>query len=257
LISARRIRGALSFLTRVPAGTGSVSPEEMATWVPFFPIVGALIGLSGAAAYLGARQLWSPLVAATLAVVVEVVITGGLHEDGLGDTADAFGGASDPADARRILNDPRLGTFGVLAVLLIVVLRIGTLASLDRWSAVAALIAGHATARAAAISVLGYEPVSTDSGLGAAYARAIQTPGVVAAIAWGLLIATVAIGPWVIPAAALSTCVAWGVGRGARRRLGGVSGDVLGAIQQCALVAVLLLAAAAETHAWSPLAWWR
>jgi adenosylcobinamide-GDP ribazoletransferase len=253
----RRFRGALSFLTRVPAGTGSVSPEEMATWVPFFPVVGGLIGLTGAAAYVGARQLWSPLVAATLAVVVEIVTTGGFHEDGLGDTADAFGGANDPGDARRILNDPRLGTFGMLAVLLIVVLRIGTLASLDLWSAVAALTAGHAMARAAAISVLGYEPVSTDSGLGAAYARAVQTPGVLAAVAWGLLIATVAIGPWVIPTAAISICVAWGFGRGARRRLGGVNGDVLGAIQQCALVAVLLLAAAVEAQTWSPLAWWR
>ena len=255
MISARAFRGAVSFLTRIPTGTGTSSPESMATWVPYFPVVGALVGLSGALAYAAATVVWAPIVAASIAVAVEVVITGGFHEDGLGDGADALG-AADPAQARRILKDPRLGSFGVLAIALSVILRIGTLASLQTWSAVAVLPAAHALARAAATSILGSAPIAGE-GLGAAYARALSRRMLAAGATAGLLIAVVAIGLWAPVAAAACAVIALWLRRTATLRLGGVTGDVLGAIQQCALVAVLLLASAVETQGWAPLAWWR
>jgi adenosylcobinamide-GDP ribazoletransferase len=227
----------------------------MATWVPYFPVVGALVGLSGALVYAAASVVWTPIVAAAIAVAVEVVITGGFHEDGLGDWADALG-ASDPAHARRILKDPRLGSFGVLAIMLGVILRVGALASLQTWSAVAALPAAHALARAAATSILGSAPIAGD-GLGATYARALSSRTLVAGATGALLIAVVAIGPWAAVAAGACAVIALWLRRAASRRLGGVTGDVLGAIQQCALVAVLLLASAVETQGWAPLAWWR
>jgi adenosylcobinamide-GDP ribazoletransferase len=257
MISARAFKGAVSFLTRVPTGTGRASPEAIATWVPYFPVVGALVGLLGAVTYVAARELWIPVVAATLAVAVEVVITGGFHEDGLGDTADALGGAADPSEARRILKDPRLGSFGVLAVALGIVLRIGAIASLQSWSAVAALPAAHALARAAAIAVLGSAPIAGEEGLGAAYARVLSGRTLAAVVAAALLISAVAIGWWTALAAVGCAVIAWWMGRAAGRRIGGVTGDVLGAIQQCALVVVLLLASAVETQGWAPLAWWR
>jgi adenosylcobinamide-GDP ribazoletransferase len=256
MISARSFRGAVSFLTRIPTGTGTSSPEAMAMWVPYFPVVGALVGLSGALAYVAASELWIPIVAATLAVAVEVVLTGGLHEDGLGDSADALGGA-DPVEARRILKDPRLGSFGVLAVVLGVILRIGALASLQTWSAAAALPAAHALARAAATAVLGSTPIASQDGLGAAYARVLSGRTLLAGVAAALLISVVAIGLWAPLAAVGCAFIAWWIGRAATRRIGGVTGDVLGAIQQCALIAVLLLASAVETQGWAPLAWWR
>ena len=255
MISARAFRGAVSFLTRIQTGTGTSSPESMATWVPYFPVVGALVGLSGALVYAAATVVWTPIVAASIAVAVEVVITGGFHEDGLGDGADALG-AADPADARRILKDPRLGSFGVLAVTLGVILRIGTLASLQTWSAVAVLPAAHALARAAATSILGSAPIAGD-GLGAAYARALSSRTLVAGATAALLIAVVAIGLWAPVAAGACALIALWLRRAASHRLGGVTGDVLGATQQCALVAVLLLASAVETQGWAPLAWWR
>ena len=255
MISARAFRGAVSFLTRIPTGTGMSSPESMATWVPYFPIVGALVGLSGALVYAAASVAWAPIVAASIAVAVEVVITGGFHEDGLGDGADALG-AADPADARRILKDPRLGSFGVMAIVLGIVLRIGALASLQTWSAVAVLPAAHALARAAATSILGSAPIAGD-GLGAAYARALSSRTLVAGAIAALLIAVVAIGLWAPVAAGACALIALWLRRAASHRLGGVTGDVLGAIQQCALVAVLLLASAVETQGWAPLAWWR
>jgi adenosylcobinamide-GDP ribazoletransferase len=257
MISARAFKGAVSFLTRIPTGTGRSSPEAMATWVPYFPVVGALVGLSGALAYVAASELWIPIVAATLAVAVEVVLTGGFHEDGLGDSADALGGAADPVEAQRILKDPRLGSFGVLAVALGVILRIGALASLQTWSAAAALPAAHALARAAATAVLGSAPIASQQGLGAAYARVLSGRTLLAGVAAALLISVVAIGLWAPLAAVACAFIAGWIGRAATRRIGGVTGDVLGAIQQCALIAVLLLASAVETQGWAPLAWWR
>ncbi len=255
MISARAFKGAVSFLTRIPTGTGTSPPEAMATWVPYFPVVGALVGLSGALAYAAATVAWAPVVAASIAVAVEVAITGGLHEDGLGDGADALG-ATDPSQARRILKDPRIGSFGVLAIALTIILRIGALASLQTWSAVAVLPAAHALARAAATSTLASAPIAGE-GLGAAYGRALSRRTLVAGATAALVIAVVAIGPWAVVAALACAGSALWLRRAATRRLGGVTGDVLGAIQQCALVAVLLLASAVETQGWAPLAWWR
>ena len=255
MISARAFKGAVSFLTRIPTGTGTSPPEAMATWVPYFPVVGALVGLAGALAYAAATVVWVPIVAAGVAVAVEVGITGGFHEDGLGDWADALG-ASDPSHARAIMKDPRLGSFGVLAIVLSVILRIGTLASLQTWSAVAVLPAAHALARAAATSMLGSARVAGD-GLGAGYARAVSRRMLVTGSAAALLIGVVAIGLWAPVAAAACAVIALWLRRAATLRLDGVTGDVLGAIQQCALVAVLLVASAVETQGWTPLAWWR
>jgi adenosylcobinamide-GDP ribazoletransferase len=257
MISARGFRGAVSFLTRVPTGTETASSDEIATWVPFFPLVGALVGMVGAVVYVGARGLWNPLVAAALAVTAEVLVTGGFHEDGLGDTADALGGASDADDARRILKDPRLGSFGVLAVTLSVVVRVAVLASLDSWSAVAALPAAHALGRGAAISVLSPRYIAVGEGLGASYARALTRPTLLVAIASALAIGGIAIGIWVLPASLACALIVWWMGRFARLRIGGITGDVLGAIQQCALLAVLLLASAIDAQHWISLAWWQ
>jgi adenosylcobinamide-GDP ribazoletransferase len=257
LISARAFKGAVSFLTRVPTGTGTASPKEIATWVPFFPLVGALVGLLGALVYMGARSLWTPLVAAALAVTAEVLITGGFHEDGLADTVDALGGATDAVEARRILKDPSLGSFGVLSVTLSVVIRAGALASLEPWSAVAALPAAHALGRGAAISVLGTRNVAAEQGLGATYATAVDSRTLLMGAAIALAVAGIAMGAWVVPASVECAVIAWWMRRTARLRIGAVTGDVLGAIQQCVLLAVLLLASAVDAQHWFTLAWWR
>jgi len=91
----RGLLGAVSFLTRVPTGTGAVQPAEMARFVPWFPLVGALVGAAVGGLYAGASALLPPLVAAAVAVTAGVAVTGAFHEDGLGDTADAFVGGGD------------------------------------------------------------------------------------------------------------------------------------------------------------------
>jgi adenosylcobinamide-GDP ribazoletransferase len=237
--------GAVSFLTRVPAGGGIRRAEELAGAVPWFPVVGAGVGLAVAGVYAGARVLLPPLVAATLAVVAGVLLTGAFHEDGLGDTADAFAGGTDRDSTVRILKDPRLGSFGVLAVAASLLLRVAAVAALAPAAALAALPAAGALSRAAAVTAMTTLPAATDSGLGASYVAALSRRRALAGAAAGLVVAVALLGVAALWAAAAAGLAAALLGRLAVGRIGGVTGDVLGAIQQVGEILVLLAAAAA------------
>jgi len=237
--------GAVSFLTRVPTGTGPKRPAELARFVPWFPLVGALVGAAVGGLYAGMSVLLPPLVAAAVAVTAGVAITGAFHEDGLGDTADAFLGGRDREDTVRILKDPRLGTFGVLAVSASLLLRVAAVAALPPAAALAALPAAHALSRAAAVGVMAAVPPAAEQGLGAAYVRALGGRQALLGIAIGVVIAAALLRVWALPAAALAAVAAAALGRLAHRRIGGVSGDVLGAVQQAGETLTLLVAVAA------------
>jgi adenosylcobinamide-GDP ribazoletransferase len=239
--------GAVSFLTRVPTGTGTREPAQLARFVPWFPVVGAGVGLTVAAVYAGASALLPALPAATVAVVAGVGLTGAFHEDGLGDTADAFGGGRDRDSTARIMQDPRLGTFGVLAVAASLLLRVGAVATLAPAAAAAALPAAHALSRAAAVAAMTAFPPAAETGLGATYVRALSRRRALAGAGAGLAAAVVLLGTWALLAAATAALGAWLLGQLARRRIGGLTGDVLGAVQQLGEIAVLLVAAAAGT----------
>ena len=243
--------GAVSFLTRVPTGTGARRPEELAEFVPWFPVVGAGVGLAVAAIYAGSHTLLPPLPAASLAVVAGIGLTGAFHEDGLGDTADAFVGHHDRDDTVRILKDPRLGTFGVLAVAASLLLRAGAVAALTPAAALAALPAAHALSRAAAVATMTVLPAAAETGLGASYVLALSRWRALTGAAAGLAVALVLLGPTALLAAAAAGLAATALGRLATRRIGGVTGDVLGAIQQLAEILVLLVAVAAVTSGFS------
>ena len=241
----RGLLGAVSFLTRVPVGNQVRGREELAASVPWFPVVGAGVGLAEAGVYAGARVLLPPLVAATLAVVAGILLTGAFHEDGLGDTADAFAGGTDRDSTVRILKDPRLGTFGVLAVAASLLLRVAAVAALAPAAALAALPAAGALSRAAAVAAMTALPAATDSGLGASYVAALSRPRALAGAGAGLVLAVALLGVAALWAAAAAGLAAALLGRLAVGRIGGVTGDILGAIQQVGEVLVLLAAVAA------------
>jgi adenosylcobinamide-GDP ribazoletransferase len=243
----RGFLGAVSFLTRVPTGTGAGEPAELARSVPWFPVVGAGVGLAVAGVYLGAGELLPPLPAATVAVVAGTCLTGAFHEDGLGDTADAFAGGWDRDSTARILKDPRLGTFGVLAVAASLLLRVAAVAALAPAAALAALPAAHALSRAAAVATMTALPAAGDAGLGAAHVLALSRRRALAGAAAGLAAALALLGMAAVWAAVAAGLAAAALGRLAVRRLGGVTGDVLGAVQQLGEILVLLAAVAAVT----------
>ena len=244
--------GAIQFLTRVPVKTQS--PPPLARCVPWFPVVGALVGATvGLVAAVGA-ELVPSIVAATLAVLTGVLVTGAFHEDGFADVADAAAGGWNREQRLRILRDPLHGSYGVAALSGSVLVRVACVATLGPAAAFAGLIAAHTLARAAAVGVMGVVPPATDDGLGAGYARDLQRNAVLAGCAAGLLIAAIATGWWVAPLAVAALAGAVAVAALAVRKFGGITGDVLGAVEQVAECAVLVVVSGlAARHA----VWWR
>ncbi|MGH9157677.1 MAG: adenosylcobinamide-GDP ribazoletransferase [Acidimicrobiales bacterium] len=253
--------GAVAFLTRIPVDGGRTGHDagaaSLAATVPWFPVVGAVVGVTTAATYAAGLRFLPTVLAATLALAAQILLTGALHEDGLADVADAAGGAS-PEERRRIMDDPDHGTFGVLALVLSTVARVAALAGLDGVQALAALPAAGALGRGTAVAMMGaVAPVAGRGGLAAGYRRALSRRRVAAGLTAAVVMAAVAIGVWVLPAVALAGVTAWILGRWARRKLGGVTGDVLGATVIVVEVAALTLAAAAVASGGPALPWWR
>jgi adenosylcobinamide-GDP ribazoletransferase len=237
---------ATAFLTRLPIDPRARGAWRLADSAWAFPLVGAGIGGLAALAFLLAQLLglgaWP---AAILSVLAGVALTGGLHEDGLADTADGFFGGRDREAKLAIMRDSRQGTFGVLATVLSVALRAAALADIgDVIHAGLALIAAHAVSRAALpAAMFGMVPARAE-GLGAA--AGTPRPRIVAAAAIiGIVISLAALGP-MRGAIALGVlgAVVFGMGGLARRQIGGYTGDVLGAFQQVGEVVMLLAAAA-------------
>jgi adenosylcobinamide-GDP ribazoletransferase len=234
------------FLTRIPAALPA-APERLlaeAAWA--FPLVGAGIGAVAAFVFFAAQLIglgdWP---AALLAVTAGLVLTGALHEDGLADSADGLFGGADRERRLAIMRDSRHGTFAVLALVLSVALRAAALAQLGEVVfAGLALVAAHAGSRALLPVAMWVLPPAREDGLGAAAGRP-RPAAVVVGLLIALAIGAAALGPLhgivalgcAAAAAAMVTVVA-------QRRIGGYTGDILGAVQQIGEIVILLAAAA-------------
>jgi adenosylcobinamide-GDP ribazoletransferase len=239
---AHGFRAGVSFLTRIPVAT-KVGERDIAASVAWFPVVGLIVGALSGAVYVLASKLWPSPVAAFLAVATGIAVTGAFHEDGLGDTADALGAASTGRDPQSVLQDPRMGAFGVVALVIDIGLRVTCVAALTPRAGALALIGAHALARGVSAGTVVSAP-SAGAGLGSSYAAlAPRWRGVVAAVV-GALIATACLGIGGLVALIAAVILAILVSRWAEHSLGGVSGDVLGAIEQLGEVATLLVVVA-------------
>lgn len=230
---------ALGLLTRLPVpDTGPPNPAAAWAWPVAGGLVGALAALAGAVALtLGVV----PGVAAALAMGVTAALTGGLHEDGLADCADGFWGGHDRARRLEIMKDSRVGSYGVLALGLVLLARWAALTALVEGGHWGALIAAEALSRTAMAGVMAGLPNARGRGLSASHgAPEGETVAIATALALGL---AGMLAGWAAPAMALAAlAAAASVGAVARTKIGGQTGDVLGAAQQMALVAALALA---------------
>ena len=234
------------FLTRVPAAVPAdpAWPLAEAAWA--FPLVGAGIGAVAALVFAAAQLIglgdWP---AALLAVTAGLLLTGALHEDGLADSADGLFGGSDPERRLAIMRDSRHGTFAVVALVLSIALRAAALAQIGEVVfAGLALVAAHAGSRALLPVAMWALPPARAVGLGAEAGR--PRPGtVVAAVLIALAIGAAALGPLhgivAFGCAAAAAAMAAAI---ARHRIGGCTGDILGALQQIGEIVILLAAAA-------------
>lgn len=245
------LRYALAFLTRLPGGTHPPNSAGLASGVPWFPVVGALVGALVALVYVPLAIVLPPLTAAAVAIGWAALVTGGLHEDGFADSLDGLGGGRDVAHRLEILKDSRHGTFGVLGLVLLTLVKVSALAALTGVVAAAGLIAAHALGRAAAAGLLGWAPPATGEGMGASFLRAVSRPQVLSALGAAAVLGVFTLGPLVLPAVALVAAGAMVVARWAQRRIGGITGDVLGAAEQVGeCVVLLLVAAVAPADVW-------
>lgn len=234
-------------LTRLPVGwlvpRGAPYRPGRAVWT--YPLAGLVVGgVTAAVRAVAMAGGVSPLLGAVWAVVAAVLVTGGLHEDGLADTADGFGGGRTVARRLEIMRDSRIGSYGALALALSLGVRIAAVAALTPGRATAILLVAAAVSRAAMLPVLAWLPPARPDGLGrglGAIPVAAMLGGVLlgSALALALLPARLALGA--VGAAGL---VAAGAGWLARRRIGGQTGDVLGATCVAAECVVLTLLSA-------------
>ncbi len=236
-----------SFFTGIRLDVG-VPRWQLADVLPVLPFIGAGVGLAAGLVFVIVRGLAGPgWLAAVLAVGAAILITRALHEDGLADTADGLGPhALEPARRLEIMRDSRNGTFGVLALALSVLIKVACLAQFNGATGLVVLIGAHALSRAViAYPLLAYSPVHSD-GLGAQAGKPTDndvwiTIGIGAALAFLLLLGKGFFVALLAPLAAIA--VAWAASRWIADRIGGYTGDTLGAVQQKAEIAFLVVAA--------------
>jgi adenosylcobinamide-GDP ribazoletransferase len=242
---------ALRFMTIAPVSSSNagIEPDWLSRCVKYFPMVGIGIGLASAVVLLLASAVWGPIITALLAVATSIVMTGALHEDGLADTADGFGGGWTVEQRLVIMKDSRIGAYGAIALGFSIALRVAALTELPVWAGATALVAGHAAARVTPAFVIARMAYMGDvSAMKVAYTGSPVRPDEF----WFALV-VVAIGS--LPLAFISIrSVASGLLLGAvlgaalaawsRRLIGGYTGDVLGAIEQAFEIGFLLGVAA-------------
>jgi adenosylcobinamide-GDP ribazoletransferase len=230
---------AVQFLTRIPIR--SARGGELSRAVVWFPVVGALIGAAVGGVAAGLGEVVPMAVAAAVAVLFGIALTGAFHEDGLADTSDALAGGWTRDQRLEILDDPRHGSYGVAALCGSIVVRVVAVASLGPADAFTGLVAAHSLARGVAVATMGVVPLAKPDGLGAGYARSVtKGRGAVAGLV-SVAIAALATGWWAGPLAAAAVAAAALVAYFAVRAIGGITGDVLGAIEQLAECAVLVV----------------
>ncbi|MDE2455197.1 MAG: adenosylcobinamide-GDP ribazoletransferase, partial [Burkholderiales bacterium] len=146
---------ALEYFTRWPKPRWvGHDPAWLGPCMRWFPALGALVGLLGAAVLGLAAQAWPPWVAAALSTAATLLATGALHEDGFADVCDGLGGSRERERALAIMGDSRIGAFGAIGIAMMLLLKIGCLAALQPAQAIAALVCAHVVSRAGALVLM-------------------------------------------------------------------------------------------------------
>lgn len=274
----RGLRAALAFLTILPAGAGGGGAAggeaggqgSLAAACAWFPAVGLLLGaamaaldmlLAGAIAAPPAQAaVVMPLLAAALLVTALAILTRGLHLDGFMDTCDALPGGFSRARRLQILRDPHAGAFAVAGLVCLLLIKVTAVAALPGGMRLGILLLFPCLSRWAMLLAMAAFPYVREPGAGTPFAGGTGGRALVAGGGTAAAAAVLCAGWWGLALAALAGGVAWAVGKAACRLLGGMTGDVYGAVTEIAeaavLVAAVVLAAAGAGMLHSPVAGW-
>lgn len=232
---------ALRYLTILPLPPGRVAGDlgRAAGW---FPVVGLVLGGCLALTSLAVDRVVPPEVAAMLLVALWAALTGGLHLDGLADTCDGLGGGWSSERALSIMRDARSGPYGVTGIVLVLGLKAAALASLPDGLVWRTLVVAPVLGRAGPLLLIRLCPPARPEGAGHSFAAGARWPTL---LAGGLVAAAVSVatlGAWGALPLGAAGAAAWGLAVYLRRRLGGFTGDTLGALVETTEAGILTLA---------------
>ena len=233
---------AFAFLTRLPVPPVAPRAGDLRRASALFPLVGLVVATLAVAARALAEPVWGPAAATVAGVFTAVAVTGAFHEDGLADTADGLWGGWAPEQRLTIMRDSRLGTYGTIALLGLFSARIALLVGVSLEAFAVAMVCGHVLGRAAPVVLVRLAPAVPD-GSAEDIAGPLTVPGMVTAGTVTLAAPLVAAGVAALPALLVAALVTLAAARLFRRRLGGVTGDTLGAttviVEVCVIAVVL------------------
>lgn len=228
---------AFGYFSRLPISQRvAFSESRLAASGRYFPVVGWVVGLIGALVFLAAARWWPVGIAILLSMAATLLATGALHEDGLADCCDAFGGGHQRDDVLRIMKDSRIGAFGAIGLIVALALKwqaLSTIAAASPWLAASTMVGAHAASRAGAIVYMTTLDYARPDGKAAPFARHRQS--------WGTVVIALALGlpglfwpDWRcgVLSVACGMVLHVGMGRWFKRRIGGYTGDCLGFAQQ-------------------------
>jgi adenosylcobinamide-GDP ribazoletransferase len=242
----------LSLLTRLPAPDLAGFQEEwLARSVRYFPLVGLIVGSLAAAVYRLGSLVWPDPLPAVLALATAAWVTGGLHEDGWADVFDGFAASREPRRILEVFKDSRVGAVGALALTFLVLGKLAGLMTLAVREVPAALVTAHVLSRWSSLPLLWrLAHARPEGGMAGPLAGRVRGGSLATGTAMAVLIVAVLLRERALPALAATAIATAAAGLFFRRRLGGITGDCLGATNQLVELAVLLALAARQR--WAP-----
>ena len=229
--------GAVVFLTRIPVGSlYDFRRENLSRSVIYFPIVGMFVGLAGGMVLMAGHLFLPSLIAVLLCMAATVAMTGGIHEDGLADAADGLFGGRNAARCLEIMKDSRLGTFGALALWFSLtgkLLLLNTLLERSTWLAFAALVMANTLGRGACVALLYFYPyVRVEGSKAKLFGDSVRRGQLLPALAFAAALAFALMGRAAASCVLAAIFVTALAGIYFKRKIGGVTGDCLGAANQ-------------------------
>jgi len=235
---------ALMFFTRIPINLPNFQESDLNDSVQYFPLVGVLVGAIAALAFWLSQLVLPVSLAVLISMGVSIYLTGAFHEDGLADAADGLGGGWHKEQVLTIMQDSRIGSYGAVALLMVLLTKFQALTHIGTMLLPMVLIAGHALSRFAGVLVIYTQRYVRAEGKSKPLATHLSRQQLLVASIFGLLplILFVAyLGQWQLLVSILPVMAAWSwFSRLLKRRLGGYTGDCLGAMQQITELAFYL-----------------
>jgi adenosylcobinamide-GDP ribazoletransferase len=259
----RAVAAAFTFLTRIPLhDVIAHDSADLTRAAPYFPVVGLVVGAAGGIVLAAGLHIWPPVLAVIISVSATVLLTGAFHEDALADAFDGFGGGWNAEQVLGIMKDSRVGSYALVGVTLVLAAKVAALTTIVTASpvvtgaigaagpAVRAIVAGHVLGGWSSVLLIRYNTYVRPQvlvgrpALGRPFVSSVTTTQLTAASAVAVILAIMALGTRAIPALIVCVIVTLLSAQYFRRRIGGITGDALGAANQMVEIGVYLVAAA-------------